>query len=628
MKRDLAYSIPAHPGPHIYPLSHWKDLSRFVTGGERDPKNLFDLADDMWELWPYAAHGHPSQRQAFRLRFRSLESFLKPYVKWYCYQRLIGSGKPVTSALSQVPYALKPADSYLIEEAITSLDEFADPSVFATFWQAEMSLPEDLSDVQRRSRQSQHRKARKFWEYLSLQFGIPQRIPSLASLPRKKPTAYAADASNVIPGPVIRQLGNKLGLHREGKALLNRYDHLRLCVLVLIFCTGCRADEILVAPRGSGTDGPLNYFPIKGSASGNALWFQFAPNKQGPHEHVYISPEWCDITRYCVQALLHYGDEVRDSALPVDQGLLVLISRRNYTAGQARSELTAYQAQEDFTKLGEQYREHSQLRSAELTARGLSYSDFRSWLRGNSRRQGILEKWNITADGSPDGAIYKLRPHQARHTRQTALARDPQVPLLARQYDLNHNQPDMQFAYQHALSEQNAMLLQKACEGKLLGPALAWILELLGASYQNAEPQPRYRPGQPSQIPLRWRHLIANNPQFFQFNRVPCGYCNLPQGPQGCEEFMNCCEAEDGGCKWFVTDPENEQMFIQITRRAHAHRKQAEESAAAGRIVQAGKNEVLASRAEAMEGAVLQHASQDLRERLMARKREIEEELI
>ena len=91
---------------------------------------------------------------------------------------------------------------------------------------------------------------------------------------------------------------------------------------------------------------------------------------------------------------------------------------------------------------------------------------------------------------------------------------------------------------------------------------------------------------------------------------------------------MNCCEAEDGGCKWFVTDPENEQMFIQITKRVHTHRKQAEESAAAGRIVQAGKYEVLASRAETMEGAVLQHTSQELRERLMERKREIEEELI
>jgi FixJ family two-component response regulator len=89
---------------------------------------------------------------------------------------------------------------------------------------------------------------------------------------------------------------------------------------------------------------------------------------------------------------------------------------------------------------------------------------------------------------------------------------------------------------------------------------------------------------------------------------------------------MNCLEAQEGGCQWFLTDPADEQMVIQITRRAVVHRKQAAESATAGHEVQAGKHEVLARRAEAMEGEVLRSASQELRERMMAKKREIEEE--
>lgn len=91
---------------------------------------------------------------------------------------------------------------------------------------------------------------------------------------------------------------------------------------------------------------------------------------------------------------------------------------------------------------------------------------------------------------------------------------------------------------------------------------------------------------------------------------------------------MNCLEAQEGGCQWFVTDPEDEQMVIQITRRAVMHRQQAVESAAAGHEVQAGKHEVLARRSEAMAGEVLRSASQELRERLMAKKREIEEEFL
>jgi hypothetical protein len=67
-------------------------------------------------------------------------------------------------------------------------------------------------------------------------------------------------------------------------------------------------------------------------------------------------------------------------------------------------------------------------------------------------------------------------------------------------------------------------------------------------------------------------------------------------------------------------------MLIQISKRTRQHRCQAEASAAAGRTVQADKYEVLARRSEAIEAEVLRQASQDMRERLQARKREIEEE--
>jgi len=97
---------------------------------------------------------------------------------------------------------------------------------------------------------------------------------------------------------------------------------------------------------------------------------------------------------------------------------------------------------------------------------------------------------------------------------------------------------------------------------------------------------------------------------------------------------MNCLEVEDGGCQWFFTDSGNAGMLIQITERVRKHQQQEHESAAAGHEVQAGKAAVLARRAEAIEREVYAHSdleaipnsSQDLKERLKARRRELEEE--
>ena len=118
-----------------------------------------------------------------------------------------------------------------------------------------------------------------------------------------------------------------------------------------------------------------------------------------------------------------------------------------------------------------------------------------------------------------------------------------------------------------------------------------------------------------------------------QFNRVPCGYCALPQGPGACEQYMNCTTAEDGGCQWFFTDPANAGMLIQITQTARKYRQQERESTKAGHEVQAEKYNVLALRSESLEKEALSrcdiealpNSSQDIKERLKARKREIEE---
>jgi len=262
-------------------------------------------------------------------------------------------------------------------------------------------------------------------------------------------------------------------------------------------------------------------------------------------------------------------------------------------------------------------------------ATALQYPALRAWFndtyRGKTRYPGVLRQWNITVDSSTESDVYHLQTHQFRHTRQSALASDPQVSLLARQRDLNHPTRDTQFAYQHTLREQNAAILEKARTGQLIGPAVAWLSSLLDTAYQGKEQHSRFQAGQPTLLTLRWRTLITNTPQFVQVNRVPCGYCALPQGPEACEEYMNCLEADTDGCRWFAADPHNEQMLIQITQRASSHRRRQQESAAAGHTVQAGKYEILAQRAEKVEEEALRRTSQDVRERLRARKREIEE---
>src|SRR5579864_9067905 len=84
----------------------------------------------------------------------------------------------------------------------------------------------------------------------------------------------------------------------------------------------------------------------------------------------------------------------------------------------------------------------------------LSYDSFHIWLNGQKggrevKSPGILERWKITTDGTVSGPIYHLRTHQARHTRQSAIASDPRISPITKKRDLNHINSNMQVHYQH-----------------------------------------------------------------------------------------------------------------------------------------------------------------------------------
>ncbi len=612
---------------HEYPLAHWQVMSRFLEGEEHDPRNFFRLADDLWNAWPYAKSGRPTEAARYRFHFGHLRSFLKPYVKWYCYQRLISSGKSLTTYAAALPYYLTTTDTYLCTHDIHSLEELADPSVFAALWES-LVKPHDTNQGPRPVKAVKTQlSTRAFWEHLRVHFEAPTVIPPNAPHVWRMPVEQTLDERQVIPIPVIGQLINRLALHRDGKDVLSCYDHLRLCVLILVLCLGRRIDEVLAAPRGQGVDGPLSTYPAKGNPVEEALWFQFHPNKQGPREVVYISPEWRDITRYCVHTLISYSDEVREWAPATEQPLLILVSSRNRTSGSWTTRLRPSEREK-----GHPHKKRMAARKLSVT--GLSQAAFTTWLNGRKQPKeelmGALERWKITVDGSDDGPIYLLRTHQARHMRQSALAKDPHLPLLTRQRDLNHRHRDMQFAYQHTLKEQQQALLEKAKAGALFGLATSWLADVCTVR-RSTEPQTEeaassFQSGSPALLDERWRTLIARSSYFLQFNRVPCGYCALPQGSEGCMEYMNCLEATDEGCQWFVTDPENEHLLIEIQDRVSSQKLVQKNSLEAGHVVQAQKYEVLARRAEGIQEEVLRRTSQDLRERLKARKQALERE--
>ncbi len=259
----------------------------------------------------------------------------------------------------------------------------------------------------------------------------------------------------------------------------------------------------------------------------------------------------------------------------------------------------------------------------------MTYHAFRCWLVGQTektpyRMRGVFEQWGITMDGSADGKIYHMRTQQARHTRQSVLAEDPTISPLTRQRDLNHTSRDMQLIYQHHLLQGNAKLREQIAQRKLLGLGTHWLEQCLGLIEPDA--QTAFREGSPTLADARWRALIVNNPQFVQANRVPCGLCAFPKGPEGCPEFMHCTETTDEGCAWFLTDPNDVQMQTELQDRTNEHRAKQQESAAAGRVVQAHKYGVMADRTERLRNESLQKAREEVRQALLGELATYEEE--
>lgn len=607
---------------NMFPVSHWRRLERFAIGNERDPRGLFRLADDTWDAWPYAVNGTPSRARLFRFHFSRLRSFLKPYIKWYCYHMLLGRSGNLRTSMPRLPSALTHADRYISEHEFRSIDDIAPLAVFEGLWDAQINQPVENNSPLPNSAVHRQQTTRSFWQRMRAEFGSPFLVPPVSPSTRRQPGEFAADRSKLIPDHVTERLANKLGLHREGKETLTRFDHLRLCVLMLHICLGRRIHEILLAPRRAGPEGPLRRHPSKSGPPEGSLWFRFTPNKGETGDEVLVSSAWEDLARYCVSELVAYSDEVRHLAVPEERGLLILVSPANLTYGR-HAKSKSFAATET---CGEHPKKEEGRGNANDRANGLTYVNFTSWLSGTGTMKGVLTRWGITADGSNGGPIYHFLTSNSRHTRQSALAIVPQISLLARQQDLNHRNPGTQFAYQHRLRENNDSLLEKIKEGKFFGRGVEWLAELLEVQARASSPRSSFRPGRPSSMTPRMRALVRNNPTFLRQNRVPCGICILPQGPGGCADFLNCTSAREGGCNYFMVDVSDPQMLRELDQQAGEDRRLHQESVAAGRSVQAQKRETLASRTEDLRDEAMRRASQATLANLRRLQSEVESE--
>jgi hypothetical protein len=545
-----------HLHPPVDPL-----LRRYVDGQATDATGTIRLAD---EVWPAAAYEiGPRTRSVRSISFIAFESFLRPYAKWYVYEHVLMAGRP-TSSVTAVLAALRALDRALASCGVSAIEGLASPDTVREVWR-QLARPEVRGDSHRQV------MCRRFLRVLRANFGLPAIVPRPVQGRRRPLSEIAADDSRVIPEAVVRQIVERLAQHRDGVAPLEPRDALFLAMLVLHIALGRRVSELLLAPRGSGDDGPLVSFVAADGTT--ALGFRFVPSKDGgPNDVVYVSPAWEDVVRYCVASVLATSDVARPYADDASRGLFALAWSGNGTRFKPRG--------------GPSSRTAAQRRPAAA----ITYMAFYHWLRGRPGEPGAMERWGITESGEPGDPIYVFRSHSARHTRQSALSRDPNVSRLAAQRDLNTRSRDVQGIYQHGLADQNERLLAKLDAGALLGSGAAWLNDVrLG-----------HEPGRPRSTGMdpRIRDLIAASPAFLEFNRVPAGYCVRPQGPAACPEFLACLEATDDGCAWFATDPDDEAIVEEIRERATERRAGADRAAAAGNVVLSGKLAVLAGRAE------------------------------
>src|SRR6266567_2597611 len=234
----------------VYPEEHLATIGPFIWGADHDPRDVFALSADIWDTWPYATNGREVLRGQTRLRFNRLTSFLRPYAKWFCYERLQDGASP--QGLCRMNAMLAKADAIVLAMGAEALADIATEEIFSKFWD-DLAQPADLPSGGRSKKAVRvQTDTRPFWLRLQAHFGEPVSVPRTVPHKLPHPIELGRDRSNLIPTPVKRQLVNILALHREGTAILDPLDHLRLCVLLVQPATGRRIDEILATPRGTG----------------------------------------------------------------------------------------------------------------------------------------------------------------------------------------------------------------------------------------------------------------------------------------------------------------------------------------------------------------------------------------
>jgi hypothetical protein len=611
-----------------YPAAHWERLRSFVPGMTLAPDldSPFDLAADIWEGWQHSVSPRKVEAARYRYRFDSLRSFIKPYAKCVCYQMFLAKTDGISTSDAALPHALRRFDTYFVNHGITELHQIASRAAFKLVWDAMVRPPPGWQpgELLPAGAVRQQEVTRQFWCQMQELFGAPLHIPTVAPHMRRNRISAGLDEERPVPDAVFAQFVNVLALHRDGVQKLNPFDHARLCVTCLAGVIGRRVSELLGAPRGQGKNGPLRLrprlpgeppapaegtfdtapaegalAPVGGEQprkSPKALWFTFDPRKKGPEHEVYISPEWEDLTRYCVGELVRYGDEVRHLvSSPEERELLILISGSTHTRGGPAS-----RAAEGVPFARD--RRSGTLAAARATA--LSYSALINWFNGSwtkeGQRPGILERWKITEDGTPDTPVYHLVTHAFRHGRANALSADASIPITALRDDLNHNPAwlDMQRAYQHTRRRHDDVLREKLTSGELVGPAVAYLKDLLGVTVEGER---RFVLGVPGLMTSWLRERIAMNSRFMKLTRVRCGICALPGGPQQCPAYLACLEAKDGACDWFLTDAAHAPMILEIEERTAQHEAAERASRAIGRQIEAEKHAVSKRRSEAFQ---------------------------
>jgi hypothetical protein len=549
-------------------------LERYLVPGARDPKGLFELVSDRWDLIEYVP-GASRSAGMYRVGFRNFETWLKAYAKWYVHEHLILGDRSLAGG-QQLIAALMRSDRWIAAAGVEPID-LAGTDAFDALW---LDLLGDWADRPgERPKGAIWRQvvSRPFWTAMATTFDVPKRVPRVAAYRRVSIAVPAADDERVIPEPVIRQLVNRLALHRDGSAPASERDELRLCVVLLHVILGRRISELLACPRLRGAGGPLvEYTDTSGQP---ALGFRFRPSKGGGNDNVvYISSAWEDIARYCVTRILAIGDRSRTQAPAADRWRLILAKR-----GRDGSVAT------------------------------LNYHSLMRWLNGRADRTagppGALERWSITTDGTADSAVYRLRTHAARHTRSSALARDPNVSRLAAARDLNDRSLEIVSVYQHGIASQNEVLRQRAARGELWGRGAAWVEMVASGGYTAGTPRVL-------SLEPRIARLIEQNPAFVEFNRVETGYCVRPQGPSACTEYLQCVETSHHGCAWFATDPQDPRCLDELDTRSMAAREEVAQAAGAGQVVLTGKLAILAARAQEMRDEVHAKASEEALDRL------------